>query len=445
VPLILSVACYFPTGCSMYPMNLQTSGNSVIPARPARPCAARGLVFSLLVLLLASPPVFARKTNGVEPVITLGALITRDPAGDPDTQAAIRFALKDVNAFFASLGEGPKASFLLNTRGTGLDAEVARQKIEVLAARRLKVIIGPESSAEVAAIKSFADDHGMVLISHCSTAPSLAIADDSIYRLVPSDLRQAQAIAQLIRDTGHTALIPVWREGVWGDDISSATLAQFTASGGVVYPGVRFNPEATDYAADLVELNAQLNDARAHFGGEVAVGFFSFGQEGARMLSQAAAFPALAEVSWFGSDGTALSREILNDAQAARFAESTGFYNTLFTDSRNPRADALRARISTAIGGGGVHFCSMAAYDAVWLAALAAAIAGVDDIEAFKTALEQVAGEFEGVTGSTRLDEAGDRADAAYDVWAIQAVNGQWAWVLLSSASSPTTSNPDAL
>jgi branched-chain amino acid transport system substrate-binding protein len=432
------------------PRQLRSSASSVLSGKPGAKSLNHyqrffiSMACSLLVVLLASPAVFARKSNGVEPVITLGVLITRDPAGDPDTQAAIRFALKDVNAFFANLTDGPRASFLLKTRGTGLDSEIAREKIEVLAAHGLRVIIGPESSAEVAAIKSFTAANDMVLLSHCSTAPSLALANDNVFRLVPSDLRQAAAIAQLIRNTGHTALIPVWREGVWGDDISSATLAQFTASGGVVYPGVRFNPDSMDYAADLAELELQLTDARERFGAEVAVGFFSFGQEGARMMAQAAEIPALAEISWFGSDGTALSREILNDAKAAQFAATTGFYNTLFTDIRSPRADALRARISSAIGGGGVHFCSMAAYDAVWLAALAAAIAGVDDIDAFKIALAQVASEFEGVTGNIRLDEAGDRADAAYDVWAIQKVNGQWAWTLLSSASSPAIAGADA-
>jgi len=396
---------------------------------------SRMLRFGLLLLLLVLvPPAFARKTNGVEPLITLGALITRDPAGDPDTQAAIRFALKDVNAFFANVSDGPKASFLLNTRGTGLDADAALEKIDLLASRGLKVIIGPESSAEVAAIKSFTDDNDMVLLSHCSTAPSLAIANDSIYRLVPSDLRQGQAIAQLINETGHQALIPVWRAGVWGDDISAATLEQFTALGGTVYPGVRFDPDSTDYSAELAELEAQLTVARTEFGDSVAVGFFSFGQEGARLLGQAAGFMALDDVSWFGSDGTALSREILDDAKASQFTIRTGFYNTLFADVRSPGADNLRARIGAVIGGGGVHFCALAAYDAVWLAAMSAAIAGVDDMDAFKLALTEVARQFEGVTGRTTLDEAGDRADAAYDVWAIQEVNGQRAWRLVSAA-----------
>jgi hypothetical protein len=45
----------------------------------------------------------------------------------------------------------------------------------------------------------------MVVLSHCSAAPSLAIAGDSVYRMVPSDLHQAAAIARLIHDHGFDA------------------------------------------------------------------------------------------------------------------------------------------------------------------------------------------------------------------------------------------------
>jgi len=381
------------------------------------------------LILMAVPPAHARKSGSVEPVINLGVLITRNAAGDPDTQAAIRFALKDVNAFLASRKDGPQASILLSIRGTSLDADAAAEKIEILAGRGLKVIVGPESSAEVEAIKPYTDANDMVLLSHCSTAPSLAVENDSVFRMVPSDLSQATAIAELIHSAGYQAIIPMWREGVWGDDISTANAQQFSQLGGTVYPGVRFNPEQTDFSAELAELSEQVQAARLIFGEQVAVAYFSFGPEGALMLAQASDVPVLGDLAWFGSDGTALSREILDDPAAAEFAVQTGFFNTLFADPVTALADVLRARISSVIGGGGVHFCALAAYDAVWLAALAAAIAGTEDIDAFKLALVEVANSYEGASGHTRFNSAGDRADATFNVWGIEEVNGQRLWV----------------
>jgi branched-chain amino acid transport system substrate-binding protein len=400
-----------------------------------------GRSFALLVALAfllttGVPGAFARGPARTKTVIHLGALITMSATGDPDTQVALQLAVEDFNAFFAGrgsrLGRGSHHRVRLTVEGTGLDPDVALEKIELLAVRGLNVVIGPESSAEVEAIKPFTDANDMVLLSHCSTAPSLAIPGDSVYRLVPSDLHQAAAIARLIVRDGKRAIVPMWRAGVWGDDISSAASQQFVELGGTVYPGVRFDPQAVDFSGDLAALTAQVEQARASFGGAVAVAFFGFGTEGAAVLAQAADFPALGAVTWYGSDGTALSREILGDPRAAGFAVQTGFFNTLFADVHTQKADAVRERISAAIGGGSVHFCAMAAYDAVWLAALSAAVVGTRDIDRFKRALVAIADSYEGATGPTTLDAAGDRADAAYDVWAIQEENGQPVWRTVS-------------
>jgi ABC-type branched-subunit amino acid transport system substrate-binding protein len=169
----------------------------------------------------------------------------------------------------------------------------------------------------------------------------------------------------------------------------------------------------------------------------VAVAFFSCGTEGAAVLAQAADTAPLGAVTWYGSDGTALSREILGEPRAARFAIQTGFFKTLFADVHTLAADVIRERIGAAIGGGGVHFCATAAHDAVWLAALGAAAAGTEDLERFKRALVTIADSYRGATGRTTLDAAGDRADAAYDVWRIAEDNGQYVWTLVTPRPPP--------
>jgi branched-chain amino acid transport system substrate-binding protein len=366
-------------------------------------------------------------------VIELGGLINLSAIGDPDTQVALRLAVEDVNAFFADR-DWP-LSVRLTVEGTGLDPDVALAKITGLAARGLTVVIGPESSAEVGAIKPFTDANDMVVLSHCSTAPSLAIPGDSVYRMVPSDERQAAAIARLIRDAGTRAIVPMWRADVWGDGTSAAVRQHFAGLGGTAYPGVRFDPDTADFSSNLAALTADLEEARASFGGAVAVVFLGFGTDGAAVLAQASDDPALGAVTWYGSDGTALSREILGDPRAARFAARTGFFNTLFADVHTPAADAVRERISAAIGGGSVYFCAPAAYDAVWLAALSASIAGTADTARFTRALVAIAEVYDGATGRTTLDAAGDRADAAYDVWAIEEQDGELVWRLVSRAA----------
>jgi len=393
----------------------------------SRSFAALVVAFVLLVSMV--PDVVAR---GLAPtaVLDLGVLINGSPTGDPDTQVALRLAVEDVNAFFAERDE--RVSVRLTVEGTGLDPGVALAKVKSLAARDLKVVIGPESSGEAEAIKPFTDANGMVLLSHCSTAPALAIPGDSLYRMVPSDERQAAAIARLVHDDGKRAIVPMWRADVFGDGIAELVRRRFVGLGGFVAPGVRFVPDSADLSADVAALAAQVEQARAGFGGAVAVVFLGFGTDGAAVLAQATDFPALGAVTWYGSDGTALSREILADPLAARFAVQVGFANTLFADVHTERADAVRARISAGVGGGPVYFCAMAAYDAVWLAALTAAVTGTADTASFERTLVATAATYEGVTGPLTLDAAGDRAEGAYDVWTIQERDGDLGWGTVS-------------
>lgn len=386
----------------------------------------------MVALTWAVPGALARGPARMATVFELGAVINMSPTGDPDTQAALRLAVEDVNAYFVER-DWP-VQIELAVEGTGLDPAVALAKFQSLAARGLGVVIGPESSGEVEAIKPFTDASDLVVLSHCSTAPALAIPGDSIYRMVPTDVLQAESIARLIRSHGRTAVVPMWRADIFGDGLAAALRRDVAALGGTVLPGVRFAPDVGDYAGDLAALAAQVESARATFGDAVAVAFFGFGSDGAAILGQASAFPVLGTVSWYGSDGTALSREILGEPAAARFAFLVGFFNTLFADIHTSRADAVRARVGAAVGGGSVYYCALAAYDAVWLAALSAMVAGTEDATAFKRALVDVAASYEGTTGPTTFDAAGDRGDAAYDVWAIVDEGGALVWKVVSRA-----------
>ena len=59
---------------------------------------------------------------------------------------------------------------------------------------------------------------------------------------------------------------------------------------------------------------------------------------------------------------------------------------------------------------------------------MSAAAAGTEDLDSFKHALVAIANSYEGATGRTTLDAADDRADATYDVWAIEEENGWYVW-----------------
>ena len=107
-------------------------------------------------------------------------------------------------------------------------------------------MIGPQSSAEVAAIKAYADANDVLVASQSSTAGSLAIADDNIFRFTPSDTLEAVALVGLMKADRIATIIPFWRNDAGNNGLQVATRALFGASGtkaGVrtSFPSARFH------------------------------------------------------------------------------------------------------------------------------------------------------------------------------------------------------------
>jgi ABC-type branched-subunit amino acid transport system substrate-binding protein len=122
-----------------------------------------------------------------------------------------------------------------------------------LAAKSIKIIIGPATSAELKATQEYANTNGILLISPSSTAPSLSIAGNNVFRFVPDDTHQAQAISKLMWDDGIRVVIPFWRTDVYGNDFVKAMKHSLQELGGRVDNGVGYIPTTGDFAASLIE------------------------------------------------------------------------------------------------------------------------------------------------------------------------------------------------
>ena len=76
---------------------------------------------------------------------------------------------------------------MLDVYNTNLEPEKALTGLKALAKKGAKIVIGPQSSSEVAAIKDEAESLDVLVVSQGSTASSLAIPDDNVFRFVPTD------------------------------------------------------------------------------------------------------------------------------------------------------------------------------------------------------------------------------------------------------------------
>jgi branched-chain amino acid transport system substrate-binding protein len=344
--------------------------------------------------------------------------------------AAMELAVEDVNAYLASNAAGNR--FLAAIEDTRLDPDSALVQARALKARGAEILIGPQSSDEVQRLKPFVDANGMLLVSPSSTAGSLAIAGDNIFRFTPSDTLEGVAISALMWQDGKRTIIPVWRDDAGNAGLERATRTAFTALGGTVLAGMNYGASTADFTAFVRDLSNEVRLATSgHDPASVGVYLAAFDIDAVALFSAAAADSVLKSVRWYGSDGVARADALLANRDAADFAMRVGYPNPLFglvEDARDvwePLSARIRARANAE-----PDAFALAVYDAVWVVAGSYAAAGATpSADQLKQAFTTAASNHFGATGWTVLNAAGDRKYGDFDYWAVREVDGAPKWV----------------
>ena len=294
----------------------------------------------------------------------------------------------------------------------------------------VNVVIGPQSSSELAAVKAYADQHDILVISQGSTASSLAIANDNLFRMCPNDRREAAAIAALMWRDGIRTLVPLWRNDAGNNGLHDSVQQVFQSMGGVVTAGFRYEPTTTAFTSTVAAASAQVAAAQVATPSSVAVYLAAF-DEVVGVFRAAQTDATLTAATWYGSDGVALSQPLLQDSEAAAFAVGAEYPNPIFglddaLESRwGPVAAAVKAR-----SGIDADAFALSAYDALFVVVRAhQATNRRGGFAAFKSAFVAAANAYDGVTGSTALDPAGDRVSADFDFWAVRPDGNGHSWV----------------
>jgi branched-chain amino acid transport system substrate-binding protein len=340
------------------------------------------------------------------------------------SKVTLAIAVKQANARLAKAGS-PVHVRLVIVDVRGKPSEAARQ-LRRLAGQGVRVFIGPESSSEVRAVRAAANRLGVLVVSQGSTEHSLARRGDNVFRLVPDDRREAEALVALLKRDQVKALAPIWRNDAGNGGLVKSLRGRF---GGVVSSGVAYGTGESGFSAEVAALHQQVVALQARKLGKVGVYLAAF-DEVVDLFHAAAADPTLRSVPWYGSDGVALTTRLVKDARAAAFAHGRGYPNpTLGLDSKaERRSAALRARIRARLGSRPDAF-ALTTYDALQIIARAAQRAGgISEIGRFKREFTRVAHGYQGVTGRIVLNAAGDRAFGSFDFWSVCRSGAGFVW-----------------
>ena len=351
------------------------------------------------------------------------------------SNAAIQLAMEDINTYLAKKNAGFRiASSVSDTK---LDTVLAKSLFTKAKNEKIHFVIGPQSSAELAALKPLSDAANIIVVSQSSTAGSLAIANDNIFRFCPSDKIEGAAMANTIAKKGFKGLVTVSRDDAGNKGLQTSTGAAFTTAGGQVAAIAPYATTTTDYTPVVASIKTQLNTMITTYGADKAAIYLASFDEGTAILKLAAADPVLSSVKWFGGDGVVLSTAFLNDAAVADFVIKTGFFAPSFglSAATQDKWAPVAARIKAKTGTDPDAF-ALVAYDAMWTIAytLEATNGSTTDFAALKTAFVENANKNTGIVGAETLDEFGDRANGTFDYFSIVKNGTSYAWQLVGKS-----------
>jgi branched-chain amino acid transport system substrate-binding protein len=400
------------------------------------------LILGIVIGAFAVAPVAVTPpTVGLTGEIQIGALLplTGDLASyGENSREAVKLAESEVNSFLAK--SGAKFTIEVVVEDTQTKPDVALQKLQSLAAKGVKLYVGPQTSAEIRQIKSYADSNKLVLVSQSSTAPDLAIPGDYVFRFCTDDTIQGPIGPRLAKTLGLTHIIYVWRGDAWGDGLYRASSDEAKKLGLTVVTGPRYDTVKKEFSAEAKALADEVQKLvnQGVKPEKIMVEFIAFA-EAVPFFVAVADYSVLRQVKWFGSDGTAQLSELLAEPKAAEFAVQTKWVNPIFAATSSDKFVKVRDAVKAKLGREPDSY-AYAAYDAVWVLTLALMQVGKYDGEAVKNVLSDIARNYFGAVGWINLNAAGDLAFADYILWVVEKRAGKYEWVDVGTYSFATGS-----
>ncbi|HYA85061.1 MAG TPA: ABC transporter substrate-binding protein [Candidatus Bathyarchaeia archaeon] len=372
--------------------------------------------------------------------------------------AAVKIAVEDVNQYLSKSNSNTRIGIIVEDTRT--DPAISLEKLQDLASKGVRIVIGPATSTELNVLQYYADQKGIMLISPSGTAPSLAVVGNNVYRFASDDTYQAQVISRLMWQEGVRVVVPMWRTDIDGNELEGAVKEEFEKLGGTVLSGIGYVPDTGDFSSslnrinfimwsqDLKSLASKVSQAVTHYGaGKVGVYLVAF-DEVAPIFIGAQNQPVLSTVKWFGSDDSVLNYKLVKNMDAALFAVKTGFVNPIYAvDNKDYKLKLIDNQIQQMIGRVPSTYAEVT-YDAFWVAALTEnATLGTKDINYLKKTFVRISNSYTGITGDTSLNEAGDRKHGDYDFWAIKpsnSTNNNFVWTKVGRTQINDVSNKHA-
>ncbi len=346
----------------------------------------------IIAMLIASGCV-GEKAQQKQEDIKIGVLITYTgglgPIGEGMANGA-KLAAMEINN--KSITKGRNVTLIFEDTGTdpAKAAEAARKLINF---DKVQVIIGGVASSETLAIAPIAEQNKVVLISASSTNPSISKAGEYIFRVVPSDLLQGEAIAKLALEKKYAKATMLVENNDYGIGMEDVFKKHFTGN----VTSIRYEKGKGDYRTELESIKKASPDVIIYVG---------YPADASVILKQAGEL-GLKE-KWIAAEGIA-DPVMFNNAEVARQMEGMLLTTPGRSEQEEKDDPVFQNYVKTykQTFGKDYGIYSDTEYDAVMLAAYTIAEVGYNGT-AIKEALQRASKTYKAATGDKTFDENGD-------------------------------------
>ena len=153
---------------------------------------------------------------------------------------------------------------------TCIDAAAASSAAErLITADGVVAIMGADCSGVTTAIaNNVAVPNGVVMVSPSATSPALSSIDDKgfFFRTAPSDSRQGQVLADVLKSRGIDEVAVTYTNNDYGKGLSDSFKSAFEAAGGQISIVAAHEDGKADYSAEVGALSASGSQYLAVFG-----------------------------------------------------------------------------------------------------------------------------------------------------------------------------------
>ena len=197
----------------------------------------------------------------------------------PPMAEAAEMAMKEVT----DSGSFMNGSSVTGVRAdsTCVDAAAATAGAErLITAEGISAIVGADcSGVTIAVLQNTAMAKGMVMISPSATSPALSDMEDNglFFRTAPSDAREGQVVAEMLKEKGYNSVALTYTNNDYGKGLADAIQSNFESMGGSISIVTAHEEGKGDYSAEV--------GALAQAGGDLLV-VAGYLDQGGKMIIQ---------------------------------------------------------------------------------------------------------------------------------------------------------------